>query len=240
MFRTAYESILTLVYPQECRVCGNSVEKSSDGIACGECWERVRIFNGEEILCEKCGAYQGSSGKSQGVSCRQCVDHNYDRAHAAGIYEHALAATILGLKSNSHLCRRTRDILFSTYAAAVLDDVTSIIPVPLSRKRFHERGFNQAEIIAALLNKHFGVPVKNDILVRRSHTPMHRSAMDKKAREITVRNVFEIKKGAEIKGAYILLVDDVFTSGATVSSCAKILKKNGASRVDVLTLARAV
>ena len=69
---------------------------------------------------------------------------------------------------------------------------------------------------------------------------MHRAAMDEKARELTVKNAFEVKRANFIKNKKILLVDDVFTSGATVSACAKILKKAGARKVYVLTVARAV
>jgi len=64
--------------------------------------------------------------------------------------------------------------------------------------------------------------------------------MDKKARASTVRNAFDVRNAQDIKGAHILLVDDVLTSGATASSCAAMLKRNGAGRIDVLTLARAV
>lgn len=240
MFKAIYETILTLVYPQECRICGNSVESSSEGIACSECWKQVRIFSGAEVLCAKCGAYQGSVGQRHSVSCGQCTEHAYDRAFAAGIYEHALAATILHQKKDPHLCGRSRDLLLSAWMRAGLSMTTLIIPVPLSRKRFLERGFNQAEILASFVARQSRIPVSDKFLARRSHTPMHRAAMDRKAREATVRNAFEINNSDQIEGACILLVDDVFTSGATVSRCAEILKKNGAERVDVLTLARAV
>jgi len=240
MFKTLYESALTLVYPQECRCCGNSVESSADGVACNECWNKVRIFTGNESLCEKCGAYLGDAGGSWSISCSQCEDHAYDRAFAVGIYEHALAATVLQLKSNPHLCRRSRNLFRSTHLTGMLKNVTLIVPVPLSRKRLHERGFNQAEVLARSFAKSFHTTVRNDILVRKSHTPMHRAAMDKKARASTVRNAFDVRNAQDIKGAHILLVDDVLTSGATASSCAAMLKRNGAGRIDVLTLARAV
>jgi len=240
MFKTVCESVLTLVYPQECHGCGNSVESSSDGVACSDCWNKVRIFTGNESLCEKCGAYLGGTSSSRSISCRQCQDHVYDRAFAIGIYEHALAATVLQLKSNPHLCRRIRDLIISFHAANTLRDATLIVPVPLSRKRLHERGFNQAEVLARSFARPFRTFVRNDVLIRRSHTPMHRAAMDKKARAITVRNAFDVQNAESIKGSHILLVDDVLTSGATASSCAGMLKKNGAGRVDVLTLARAV
>ena len=76
--------------------------------------------------------------------------------------------------------------------------------------------------------------------IRRMRPPMHRVAMDKKAREMTVTNAFEVVRPKLIEGRSILLVDDIFTSGATVSYCAKALKKKGAAIVKVFTLARAL
>ncbi len=75
-------------------------------------------------------------------------------------------------------------------------------------------------------------------LVRKIHTPMHRAAMDNKAREISVKNAFDVKRPKLIEGETILLIDDVYTSGATVSNCAKVLKEKGASKVYVLTIAK--
>ena len=240
MLKTSYDSILNLIYPQQCSLCGNSVEQSSDGVACGECWESGRIFDGSEALCEKCGAVQGTSGGSGTVSCRECIDHEYDRAFAGGVYEHGLAATVLALKSQPHLCSRGRDILHSAFSGSHLDNVGFIVPIPLSRKRFLERGFNQAEVLASLIAKKFRIPLRKNILRRKEHTPMHRAAMDRKAREMTVKNAFEVDPTTDIAGANIILVDDVLTSGSTASTCAKVLKAKGADHVYILTLARAV
>jgi ComF family protein len=115
-----------------------------------------------------------------------------------------------------------------------------IIPVPLSKKRAVERGFNQAETIASQVSGLVGIPIDAASLIRKKHTPMHRAAMDKKAREMTVKNAFEVSRPKLIEGKSILLVDDILTSGATASYCAKALKKKGAAGVKVFTLARAV
>ena len=115
-----------------------------------------------------------------------------------------------------------------------------VIPVPQSRKRNMERGFNQAEILADLVAKTLDVKMVTDAVIRTSHTPIHRAAMDRKARAVTVERSFEVRIPRLLAGRNILLVDDVLTSGSTASACASVLKKNGASRVDVVTLARAV
>jgi len=110
--------------------------------------------------------------------------------------------------------------------------------VPLSKKRRLERGFNQAEVLAKILAKQTCIKLDEKSLVRKIHTPMHRAAMDNKAREMSVKNAFEVKRPKFIEGERILLIDDVFTSGATASNCAKTLKDKSAKSVNVLTIAR--
>ncbi|MBK9216387.1 MAG: ComF family protein [Chloracidobacterium sp.] len=232
------DSILSLAYPQQCAVCGGAVENRSDGCACSDCWASTTVFTGDEMLCEKCGAYFGPQAAPVAVRCHKCDEHHYDRALAAGIYEKALSASILRLKSSPSIPRRLRRMIHS--AGMRLDPADLIVPVPLSRMRQIERGFNQADVIALELSKTLCVPVDRHSLIRRVHTPMHRAAMDRKARELTVENAFYVTRPNVIEGRTILLVDDVFTSGATASSCAKVLKKRGAATVDIFTIARAV
>jgi ComF family protein len=114
------------------------------------------------------------------------------------------------------------------------------MPVPLSPKRKGERGFNQAEVIGRFLSGKIGIRLDTFSLVRSKHTPMHRAGMDRKARDLTVKNAFEVFRPNLVKGQSVVLVDDIFTTGATASYCAKELKKKGAVSVRVVTLARAV
>jgi ComF family protein len=115
-----------------------------------------------------------------------------------------------------------------------------VVPVPLSPQRLADRGFNQAEVIAHAVGKHLNRPVDSGSLVRNKHTPMHRAAMDRKARQRTVENAFSVNRPKLIEGRTILLVDDIYTSGSTASNCAKALKKKGADSVLVFTLARTI
>lgn len=235
-----YSSLLTVFYPRECSVCNDSVEDHAAGVACAECWANTRIFSGQELLCGKCGAYLSESDTLVETLCRQCGEHQYDSARAVGIYEKALAASVINLKIVPFVSRDLQKRLVSAFNASPFHDSTLIVPVPLSKRRRFERGFNQAEVLGAIIANESGIRMDKLSLTRKLHTPMHRAAMDKKARESTVRNAFEVKRPKLIEGANVLLVDDVFTSGATSSYCAKILKKNGAGKVNVLTLARAV
>ena len=240
MFAKIYDSLLTIVYPQACQICAGSVEHSADGIACRVCWESTRIFSGSETICDKCGNFLSDSGAPVTTFCHRCDEHFYDAARAVGIYEKALAASVVNLKTENHTGATLRRFFISAFHHSNFPGVNLIIPVPLSKKRFHERGFNQAATLAEIIARETKIEIDDASLTRQIHTPMHRAGMDKKARELTVKNAFAVKRSELIKDRTILLVDDVFTSGATVSSCAKALKKAGASKVYVFTLARAV
>jgi len=234
------DALLSVIYPHQCQICKNIVERSSDGAACGDCWGKTTVFTAKDILCEKCGTYLGESETPSAVFCHRCDAHHYDFARAIGVYHNALSASVIELKRTPHIASKIRELLFTAFHRRAFANSTLIIPVPLSAKRRYERGFNQAGVIANALSKETGLPIDEFSLIRKIHTPMHRVAMDKKARDLTVRNAFDVKRPKLMAGHNILLVDDVFTSGATVSYCAKVLKKNGAGKVNVLTLARAV
>jgi competence protein ComFC len=241
MLRAIQNSLFSLIYPQKCRVCSNSVDEIENGIACRKCWDDTRVFTGREMLCDKCGAFLGDDSAIVSVRCMQCDDYSFEKAVAIGVYEKALAATIVNLKSSPHLNRTIRSLISQTVAnRPEFTDVDVIIPIPLSKLRLRERGFNQAETIAAEVSYVMGISVDSGSLARKLHTPIHRVGMDQKARELTVKNAFEVVRPKLIASKNILLVDDVLTSGATSSFCARVLKKNGAQSVNVFTLARAV
>lgn len=192
------------------------------------------------MLCRKCGAFFGPLAAPVEVSCHQCDGHHYASAAALGIYEKALAATILRLKREPILPKRLTRQLDTAVRDGCFADIDLIMPIPLSKQRKLERGFNQAEVIARLVGKALDASIDSHSLTRTVHTPIHRVGMDKRARELTVTNAFKVVRPNLIKDKRILLVDDVFTSGSTASNCANALKKAGAERVVVLTLARAV
>ena len=234
------DPLISILYPQSCLSCGGQVEHVSDGAACRACWEATTVFAGSDPLCEKCGLPLDSMVRNRSLNCGQCGDHQYDRAFAAGIYEKAFRASVLHSKQEPHISRTAAVHLLAAFDRVHCDARLLIVPVPLSRQRQLERGFNQAVVLARIVAKHARLPLDDQSLTRVRDTPMHRAAMDAKAREATVTDVFAVKRPRLINGRDILLIEDLMTSGATVSHCARALKKNGAGRVFVLTLARAV
>ena len=146
-----YDSLLALVYPQACTICGASVESRELGVACASCWERTEIFTRAETVCWKCGMPSPGNvaiEKREQVRCRRCDDDAYMVARACGVYEGALRATVLSLKRDPHVTRKLSALLLDAAAQFPLNTATRIIPVPLHPKRLKARGFNQASLIA--------------------------------------------------------------------------------------------
>ncbi|MFN0139569.1 MAG: ComF family protein [Pyrinomonadaceae bacterium] len=238
MLSHVIDPLLSLVYPQECSVCHRSVDERKYGSACALCWNATRIFQGTELTCGKCGAYFDEKAAPVQTFCRKCDDYFFDKAIALGVYEKALAAAVIALKNSPHLPTRVTKLIQDR--SFEFDGIDLIIPIPLSKARRIERGYNQAEVVAREIGAITGKPVDPHSLVRHLQTPIHRMGMDQRARELSVRNAFTVKRPRLIEDKSVLLVDDVLTSGATASFCAKTLKKNGARQVVAFTLARAV
>lgn len=236
-----YDSLLALVYPQGCGVCGGSVESRALGPACARCWEQTHFFTGAETLCWKCGTPSPAIvplETCEQVRCRRCETDAFTAARACGVYEGALRASVLQLKREPNICRKLIEQLINTQQQYPLSEATLIVPVPLHPEREKARGFNQAALIAEALSRAVSLPFDQNSLVRTHHTARRRAGMDAKGRRDTVADAFRVTHPAVIAGERALLVDDVFTTGATVSSCAKTLLSAGASQVFVLTIAR--
>ncbi len=238
MFHKITDTLLSVIYPQACQICEKSVEMKADGVVCRACWEKTRVFSGAETLCHKCSFFLHGNPTDYETFCHQCDEHFYDAARAVGLYENALSASILHLKEEPFVSKNLQNLFITAFENSPFQDTNLIVPVPLSKRRFFERGFNQAGVLAQILAKNTHINLDEQSLVRIVHTPIHRAAMDRQAREKTVENAFDVKRQKLLEEKKILLVDDVFTSGATVSSCAKVLKQKGAAVVYVLTIAR--
>ena len=237
-----YEAALALAYPQVCAVCGDSVESRHDGVVCARCWQATPLFHETTGLCWKCGALSQvrvNENRRDSLRCGRCDDDAFNAARACGSYEGALRASILELKREPHVARRLALLLREVQVRGPLNTADLIVPVPLHADRERERGFNQAGVIARELARLSRLPLDEHSVVRRLHTERHRAGMDAKSRHQSVGDAFAVRHRDLIAGKRVLLVDDVFTTGATASACAKALIEVGANAVFVLTIARA-
>jgi ComF family protein len=156
-----------------------------------------------------------------------------------GRYEGALRESVLMLKRRPDVPRHVENLLVAAAAREPLKESTTVMPVPLHSKRLRARGFNQASVLAQALSKSLRLPVDDVSLVRVSESEKYRAGLDVKGRRDTVAGAFKVTHPRLVAAQDVLLVDDVFTTGATVSACAEALTVAGARSVFVLTLARA-
>ena len=202
----------------------------------------------ETPVCSKCGI-MFTSREGDDHLCGECIDSpkNYGKARSSGIYNRTLIKVIHALKYKGliELAAPLGLLLFSTFIKHwELEKIDLIIPVPLHIKRFRKRGFNQAFLLIRkwpVIAKNMGFrlldsQINRDALFRNRDTGQQ-TGLDRTNRKKNVKNAFSIHTPALIKGKRILLVDDVYTTGATIDECARILMGGGARNVDVLTLA---
>ena len=236
-----YDALLTLAYPQACTICDYSVEQRKFGVVCEACWKATRIFTGAETICWKCGLpAEAISLPPDQVKCRCCDLQSFTAARAIGLYEGALRESVLLLKRQPHVSQHLDGLLTIAAQRVPVNTATRIIPVPLHGKKMKTRGFNQASILAQGLSKSLGLPLDEVSLLRVTGSEKYRAGLDAKGRRDTVSGAFEVRHPRLVENENILLVDDVFTTGATVSACAEALVQAGAKSVYVLTIARAI
>ncbi|HET9479094.1 MAG TPA: phosphoribosyltransferase family protein, partial [Pyrinomonadaceae bacterium] len=172
------------------------------------------------------------------IRCRRCDSQSFTAARAVGSYENALRQSVLSLKRQPHVSSHLTDLLVAVARREPLAGITRIVPVPLHEKRVRERGFNQAAVIAGVLSKQLELPLDEASLWRIGASEKYRAGLDAKGRRDTVAGAFAVRHPRLVAGENILLVDDVFTTGATVNACAEVLLGAGARQVSVLTVAR--
>ena len=236
------DGLLAVAYPQSCAICRASVERRKLGVVCEACWAGTRVFKGTEALCWKCGVlldFEALVVAAEEVRCGRCETLCFDVARAVGPYKGALRESVLELKRQPLVAMQLQTLLIDAAKREPLNSSTRIVPVPLHERRLRTRGFNQAVVMAEALSRELRLPLDEVSLVRISSTEKYRAGLDAKGRRDTVAGAFAVCHPRLVAGENILLVDDVFTTGATVSACAEALRAAGARNVFVLTISRA-
>lgn len=246
-FSDRLERLVDWLYPPRCRGCAEIFHGRDSEYFCRSCWKEIRLI--AHPMCTLCGRPFPHAGGEDHV-CGPCLARppRFARAWAWAYFpreeaeEHPLRRAVhqfkygrkvsLGKPLGRLMARGCREFLRECVA-------DRIVPVPLHPRRLRWRGFNQALLLARQLSRSYGIPADPFTLLRVKETPPQ-TQLNEEERRRNVRGAFGVAAGRSIEGARILLVDDVYTSGATVNECSRTLRRAGAADVSVVTLARAM
>lgn len=241
----AAESLFAVLFPSDCRICQSSLTRISALPVCDACLEGITPLSG--ILCSVCGEKLVSkfTDTGEGPRCGMCrrVAPPFERAMAYGAYDGILRDLI-------HLLKYQRVRPVASLLGRLLNEVWTdmplmqplvVIPVPLFQRKLRERGFNQAtEIAQGFVRQHRceSIQLDKSSLVRTRETASQ-TGLTRHQRRANMRGAFAVTRPDRIAGSKVLIVDDVMTTGTTVSECARVLSRAGAKQVFVATVARA-
>lgn len=227
------------LYPGWCAVCKANLHLTEDHVCRGCFMKLPRI---QSPVCRTCGVEMPPHLDNAG-KCSRCRKSRkmFDEVSAIFRYDD-------NFKSILHQIKYERKYwLLETFSRKIqraLENESSgytlpafIVPVPMDKKRLRERTFNQAQIIAQTISKILNVPVREDILLRRENR-IPQSHLNRNERLVNLEGQFYVNKPIELANQWVLVVDDVVTTGATVHECSKAMKEAGAAKVSVFALAR--
>ena len=230
---------LALFYPEVCQLCGAEPATPREGFVGGKCWAQVRFIR--PPFCQRCGLpYQGEL--TTPFVCTNCHDLKlYFSSARSAVVAKTVALEVI------HRFKYSRALWFENFLAGLLlreaapglrgQPWDAIVPVPLHPLKEREREFNQSALLARHLSRATEIPCHEKIL-RRTTATATQTHLKRDARAVNMKNAFAVRAGARLAGQRIVLVDDVFTTGATTNDCARALREAGAAEVCVWTVAR--
>jgi ComF family protein len=246
-FSGRFDWLVDWLYPPRCRACAGRIHGRDAEYFCAGCWAQIQLVS--HPLCKICGRpYPDASGGDH--TCGVCLERTprFAAARAWACYPreeqaaHPLRQVVQKYKYGRKVSLgKPLGRLMALGCEEFLGECRAdlIVPVPLHAKRLRWRGFNQSLLLARQVSRAYGLPVDPFVLQRRKETAAQ-TQLPEDDRRRNVRGAFALHPDKSVKDRTILLIDDVYTSGATVNECSRTLKRAGAKEVYVLTLARAV
>ena len=236
----AGKGLLALVFPPSCHLCGAILDCGDDERLCQRCKQQLAFI--ESPLCTRCGQPYETLYQVTDHCCSRCLVSPpcFDSARSLLRYRAPVPELLHRLKyhAESPAIGAIEYLVKQNHPFTLTRAPELIIPVPLHKHRLKKRGFNQSLLLARLAFPEYHRKIALDLLLRVKSTTSQ-TGLSGVERRRNVKNGFQVRNGQALIGKTIYLVDDVYTTGATVSECSKTLKNSGASEVHVWTLARA-
>lgn len=233
LIRSGLRHVLDFALPARCAGCGEIVAEVHS--FCPDCWTKVEFLG--ESGCTTCGMPLEATEADECGACL-AVPPRIQRTRSAVAYDELPRSIALRLKYGRKVAlARTMARYMRPFVADKQDAI--LVPVPLHRGRLWQRGFNQSALVASELARQTGLRSEPRLLRRTRHTPPLKG-MSLRQRRKTVAGTFSVDASADLHGRTVVLVDDVLTTGSTANACARVLKKAGAERVELVSWARVI
>lgn len=230
---------LAFIYPEACQLCGENRAKPEEGLVCSRCWQQVRFIR--PPFCERCGLpFEGEITTAfECANCREMELH-FTSARSAVVAGGVVLEAIHRYKYQQAMWFEPflADLFLREALPALRDQKWDcIVPVPLHPVKEREREFNQAARFAGHLGRATKLPV-HQVWLRRVVPTSTQTRLTRQQRTANMRGAFAMADDMKLHGERVIVVDDVFTTGATTSACAKELLRAGAGEVCVWTVSR--
>ena len=230
--RDVIDGALDLIYPPFCLVCG----QAGKNYLCAKCIEKIDII--KPPFCRKCGT------PCESYYCSDCrlQEFVFECACSAGIYDGVLSEAIHAFKYKGYgvMADPLAELMARCFPTTYLAGKTDLVmPIPIHSSRMVERGFNQATELTRRFCKMVSLPAEYDVLYKHKKT-RHQVELSQELRAINLAGAFRVRHAEKIRGKRVLLIDDVFTTGATLDEAARTLHDAGAKSVSGYMLARSI
>lgn len=242
---TIGNKIIDFIFPRHCVACGKVNPKGEYEHICPDCAKSLHILNGTR--CTLCSEPLGTNNMPNIHGCPMCADKKFmfDKSLCLCSFDGPAREMVHELKyrTGAHIIHDMAKIAKKFPETEDFIKNAILVPIPLHNTRAISRKYNQSELIATMLTQTFpNANAKVKTILKRTRSTSTQTTLDREARAANIKNAFAISKSKTVKSikkdANIILVDDVFTSGATLSECAKILKKAGFKNVGAFTFTR--
>ncbi len=218
MIKKFLKAMINMIFPPVCGVCGKIDNK---GI-CNKCFLKLMALAENRIMDQ------------------WETEKNFHQLIYIFKYEGMIRKIILDYKFNE------KSYIYETFVNFILKDekifeklqtYDTIIPVPISKTRMKERGYNQSFLIAKALGNKLNIHIETNCLIKTKNV-IEQSKLNREERKQNIQNVYELENKQILNNRKILLIDDIYTTGNTINECSKILKQANPNRIDVLVLAK--